>query len=186
MPKMLRAVLVIATLVASLPADAAWTPIDESWLGLWNRCRLAVENGTEVDHSGLIAAEPRTDVLGTVAKVWSDPSSIFEVIENEPDGGTHQCRVSIKDGQWPSDATDIVAIIGSFEQQRQELIAAGSHTLRNMDRVAPYAGALGPIHRSPSGCSVISTLIITPAERSFISLSGEQVAQPCEPATIAP
>jgi hypothetical protein len=185
MSKILRALLVTATLLASLPADAAWRTIEESWLGLWNRCRLAVENGTEVDHASLIAAKPRGDVLETV-KIWSDPSSIFEVTENEPDGGRHICRVSIKDGQWPDDTTDIVAIIGGFEQQRQELIDAGSHKLRNIDRVAPYAGALSSVSRSPSGCSVIFTLIITPAERSFISLSGEQVAEPCERAGIAP
>jgi hypothetical protein len=145
---------------------------------------LAVEQGAEIDHSGLTLAEPHKEVPEGFAKVWNDPSSIFEVTENEPDGGRHLCRVSIKTGQWPESITDVVSIIGTFEQHRQELIEGGNHELRYFDRVAPYAAALGPVHGSPGGCPVISVLMITPEEKSLLSFSGEQIAARCEsPAT---
>lgn len=166
-------------LLATPAVAAQWGEQDERWLDLWTRCRVAVEQNKPVDSSGLLSQGIGWDA-GRSAAIWHDPLSIFELRDSREVGYGHLCRVLIKQGHWPADVGELITIIGTFEDERRALIEAGQHEWRPLDRVADYAAAVGPKARNSNNCPVISTVLVSLSrERNFISMTGEQVADPC-------
>lgn len=168
--------LVVLVLFFTSAVHAALSQTDTVWLDFWNRCRAAIEHGNPVDHTGLELASTREDILGTRVTVWTDPHSMLEIVE-----GDRQCRVTIKADKWPQNAAELIAITGTFERQRQELIGAGSYESVAVERQsAAYHVAMRSVGRRANGCRVVAALIVAPEKKSFISVWAEQVfAEPC-------
>lgn len=165
--------------LATSAVAAPWGKQDERWLELWTRCRVAVEQSEPIDARGLISKGIGWDT-GRSAEIWHDPQSIFELRDSREAGYGHFCSVRIKEGHWPADLGELITIIGTFEDERRALVEAGLHEWRPLDRVADYAGALGPRTRNSNNCPVISTVLVwLTREHNFISMTGEQVADPC-------
>ena len=174
--------LVILAIIAFAPVveAASWDKLDERWLDLWTRCRVAIEEDQQFNHNGLEPLGTRRGEYGRVGQVWRDDTSIFEVWEGQWERGGRNCDVLIVEGLWPDDPNQLITLIGTFEDERRSLIAAGTHRWYPIDRVADFGGALSSLKESINGCPVNSTLFVfVRRERYFGGGTGEQVAVPC-------
>ncbi len=129
--------LVALAIIAVAPAveAASWDKLDERWLDLWTRCRVAIEEDQPFNHNGMEPLGTRRGDYGRVGHVWRDDTSIFEVWEGQWERGGRNCDVLIVEGLWPDDPNQLITLIGTFEDERRSLIAAGTHRWYPLDRL---------------------------------------------------
>jgi hypothetical protein len=163
----------------------------ESWLDLWNRCREWVEQDHPIN---LLNLEPTETVSypGSLPKGvqgFAGPGAPFALFEYE-DGG-RRCDVVPVDWSKPINERQAGLLAMAFLRQRQNLVARGTHAIRDTYIIDVVAIGFTLALPNRSGCSVAAMIISDPSSMTFTSSVWEMWDQPCTtnsdpPATPSP
>ncbi|WP_102958933.1 hypothetical protein [Mangrovicella endophytica] len=201
----MRLVLCLIISVFGTAVAKAENGLAAEWRDLWTRCRIAIETGAPADTHGLInlglvrafvkpvMVEGYTVLPGYEydEQRWTRRGSRLNIFETEiPKGGGVRRRCDVRFASWDDRLSpdQAKALTQAFLTERQTLLAAGRHEVRDPDAV-PDTGFLGvgPKALNPNGCRVMSTLMIgIGGQWSFSSLSAEQTVGCSGPSLLRP
>jgi hypothetical protein len=206
--------VVLAVFLAPLTANEVLAQTDEAleheWRDLFARCRVAIESGLPPDTSGLVdlGFEDRFVEAYTVniegrdvpilpgfrraARTWQHPDRRLVLIDGErfvgsADGAKVRrlCDVRLAEGAAKLTSSEEGAILRIFLVIRSNLIADGTHEVRDPDPIPPIIPlGVGPIKDNPNYCPVMSAVFFQDDHQFFASISGEQDFSPCGGASL--
>ncbi|WP_319520181.1 hypothetical protein [uncultured Martelella sp.] len=165
----------------------------ETWRELWTRCRLAVEQSESLNVQGLhdlgqsTRRIPPLIVKGYAYPLipgyeiflhkWQQPGSSFVVVVEEYPGSRLSCAVQLASAASAITPNEEALFASAFLQERQTLVAAGTHEEKELDPIFSTNLGMGPIGRNENGCSVVSGLQIETGaglDSFFSSFSAER------------
>lgn len=198
--------LIFLFVFSLIPTAKAESPIAEDWLSLWTKCRVAIETGKPLETTGLVdggfsmkyifgktLTEPKNKFKPEFDKVyrikttpdsmflqqkWHKPESRFSiVIQERPFSAHHACNLVLTDETKPITPDEEKILVAAFLAERERLIKAGKHEVRDPNEIFPTNFGVGPKKLNPNGCWVVSGLFIDTREgdkRFFQSPNSEQ------------
>lgn len=177
-----------------LSSEARASELDvETWRQLWTRCRIAIEQGEKLNTQGLIDLGPSIMRVAPITvegldaplmpgyevreQSWQPPNSSFVLVEGEYDDKRRRCDVRLGLNVPPVTSVEEADFVSAFKEERQLLVADGTHEERNPDPIFSTNLGVGPLARSDNGCSIMSGLQIETRpgrEPVFNSFAAEQ------------
>lgn len=177
-----------------LSSEARASELDvETWRQLWTRCRIAIEQGEKLNTQGLIDLGPSIMRVAPITvegldaplmpgyevreQSWKPPDSSFVLVEGEYDDKRRRCDVRLGLNVPPVTSVEEADFVSAFKEERQLLVADGTHEERNPDPLFSTNLGVGPLARSDNGCSIMSGLQIETRpgrEPVFNSFAAEQ------------
>ena len=159
--------------------DAALT---SNWFDMFERCRAAIETREPLQMFGLVAGgeiDPLRNAAATQTKMWTPlTGGRFAILEREDPGqggAFRTCEVVPADWRVPLSRIEMERLTFIFLEQRNALIAKGTHEPRD-PVVLPgiISAGFGPLANNPAGCRVVATIFADPKEHKLTSMVAEQ------------
>ncbi len=163
----------------------------DDFAGLFERCRISVENSSELDTAGLIPITVPEAAKGSwgadfTQDGWQLPGSGLYVVQTawtNPSGQTrHLCDIYIEENRPALTAAEQGLLIRHFLVRQTQLIGEGTHQLEQALSPIPPLINLGFLLRdaTPNGCIVVNSMALLPDGTAFVAGSGEQAVKPCQ------
>ena len=192
LPNWRQGFLMLATFVVVLTGMLGWQfaakarseeQLVASWLGLLDRCRVAIETRQPLDTRTLATPVIEPDPLWSHAdrsKVWSPifgARFIIREVENDTSAGNsvRGCDVIVADWRKPLNRAEIAFLSFAFLQERSRLTATQEYEPR--DPLPSIRGltslGFGPVKPNPVGCSTIFVLSLVEETNELTASFGD-------------